>query len=1176
MKNRRPLHAALVVLLLILESLPLLGPPRSVYAQDQVYFQAPSTSSGLSQAYQVGDGVTSSGTVGGQAAIIVSPYGYAYFNVSDSFMLNGNYTYAAIQVEYYDGSYRSQGDTQFYIEYDSSAGLATSAKKAYLNNTGSWKTYTFYLSNVYFGNRLNTADFRVSFWGGDGSYLLAIHKVTVTRSSSSLVPSYASASNVSFQSPDTEANQQGLYLINNGDGHTTSNASYGRTGTQVSSSNYAYLDVDDSYIYQGNHPNVAVAISFYDSGTGRFIVQYDAATDTWANSTQVLLGNSSTWVTRTVYLSNAYLGTRQNNISDLRIVFFPDGTAYRLVFDRVVVTRDVSAPDYSGATSVSFQAPSTANGLTLMNVSDGVTSQVTQGGRSTIQVSSSGYAYFDVDNTFMYQGNYKDATIEVSYFDQGYGFFYLQTDSNPNYPSQWAADSAYVQSFNLNLQSNNVFYLTNTSTWLTATFNLSHLYFGNRQLVSIADFRIVYPLSGDATTANMGYLLAFDRVVVTRSSNPLDRSGRFEGNYRGYGDPEVVWVGLGQVNDGGHGLWQYNVGDGASTSAVQGGEPSRINTTYGYLYFDVNDNYILNGNAYNVYVTVDYFDNGSNIFWLEYDATGQTFKPSEAVGRSASNTWKKYTFYLSDAYFGNRLNGGTDIRITAPQKDLYVKAVYVMRASGPYVRPRGPVPARLESFSSRERVVASYFYPGFDYFYPSLMPSVTMAPTNPSGYSWRSVASWRQALEDMKAAKIDIVLPWYLGSTASGAYGGVQQVKNLVAAAQQVSNPPKIGLFVDTFVLYDEGVMKPRNTLQDIDTASGRAMFFKYIEDFYSQVPYSLWALVDGRPLIVLYSPAGQVGNYNAATIQFLVGRFQNSFGMPPYLVADINWDADRSRGIQVQDWFAWSAALYPSGYAPFQNNTASVGPGFNDGTRVRAREGGAFYSRSWDPIIGKGMHLALIETWNYAVEGTAIYDSQQYGRQYITATASYAQSFKGANYTTAPSATITLGPTNTTAGIYQHDAGTDGQTVSASVGGLNARRTTGTYMYFSVHDSFSFNNVTPVSITVKYWDANTAQGGVDSFVIQYDGGEGAYSPTTSTEANTVLIKDRGSTQTWKTRTFTFNNAIFGNRELAKNDFRLVLTASGTLYVSEVSIALAPYTNKLLLPIIFRTYPGGW
>lgn len=84
------------------------------------------------------------------------------------------------------------------------------------------------------------------------------------------------------------------------------------------------------------------------------------------------------------------------------------------------------------------------------------------------------------------------------------------------------------------------------------------------------------------------------------------------------------------------------------------------------LYLRLPDSYRYGGIP-NAAITVEYADIGTDTFGLDYDAAGpwdgaHVFKLAGVVTKQNTGTWKRKTFYVSDAYFGGR-QGGADFRI---------------------------------------------------------------------------------------------------------------------------------------------------------------------------------------------------------------------------------------------------------------------------------------------------------------------------------------------------------------------------------------------------------------------------------------------------------------------------------------------------------------------------------
>jgi Dockerin type I domain/Putative Ig domain len=120
------------------------------------------------------------------------------------------------------------------------------------------------------------------------------------------------------------------------------------------------------------------------------------------------------------------------------------------------------------------------------------------------------------------------------------------------------------------------------------------------------------------------------------------------------------------------GLTNTQVGDGDTTPASIGGRSCRVNINPAqdfYFYFNVSDAWAYQGNKPDVYVVVDYYDAGNSTLQLQYDSIGPDFsfyyKNAQIISLTNTNTWKHYTWHVTDAYFGNRQNSGADFRIAS-------------------------------------------------------------------------------------------------------------------------------------------------------------------------------------------------------------------------------------------------------------------------------------------------------------------------------------------------------------------------------------------------------------------------------------------------------------------------------------------------------------------------------
>ena len=117
------------------------------------------------------------------------------------------------------------------------------------------------------------------------------------------------------------------------------------------------------------------------------------------------------------------------------------------------------------------------------------------------------------------------------------------------------------------------------------------------------------------------------------------------------------------------GIYHYYGGDGATVAASKGGLDCRSTTTSSvkqYFYFNIDDGFAYNGSRQVVDITVHYFDNGTEALTLQYDSMGTSaYKDATLIRKTNSNTWKSYTWHLTDARLANRQNLGADFRIRA-------------------------------------------------------------------------------------------------------------------------------------------------------------------------------------------------------------------------------------------------------------------------------------------------------------------------------------------------------------------------------------------------------------------------------------------------------------------------------------------------------------------------------
>jgi hypothetical protein len=235
---------------------------------------------------------------------------------------------------------------------------------------------------------------------------------------------------------------------------------------------------------------------------------------------------------------------------------------------------------------------------------------------------------------------------------------------------------------------------------------------------------------------------------------------------------------------------------------------------------------------------------------------------------------------------------------------------------GPYVHLTDADFAGSSTFSTNTPLVTtSYFYWYDSYSNAHLVDgdgtdALTDHPPTLTDFSYKSKSWHVTQLTDMMSAGIDILLPVYWGApsernpTTSANYWSYAGLGPLVTARSELvqagKQPPFIGLFYDTSTLqynsWGEHI--------DLTTNRGREWFYESIRDFFSLIPPRHWAMIDGKPVIFLYSSAFAVA-HDQSSIDYVRQAFARDFGgRVPYIVREISWRA------QSDNVYAWGGAL--------------------------------------------------------------------------------------------------------------------------------------------------------------------------------------------------------------------------------------------------------------------------
>ena len=157
-----------------------------------------------------------------------------------------------------------------------------------------------------------------------------------------------------------------------GDGDTTDinvGGQIARRNIDPNEDFYFYFAVADSFVFQGNQPELSITVDYFDSGTGTLALQYDSDNgDTlpafYKHGGSITLTGTNTWKQHTFQVNDAYFGNRQNQDADFRIFGGVSNTFY---LDRLQVTTSQTIPpiNVSGEIQIPKQSDWTLQGTAL-------------------------------------------------------------------------------------------------------------------------------------------------------------------------------------------------------------------------------------------------------------------------------------------------------------------------------------------------------------------------------------------------------------------------------------------------------------------------------------------------------------------------------------------------------------------------------------------------------------------------------------------------------------------------------------------------------------------------------------------------------------------------------------------------------------------------------------------
>lgn len=294
------------------------------------------------------------------------------------------------------------------------------------------------------------------------------------------------------------------------------------------------------------------------------------------------------------------------------------------------------------------------------------------------------------------------------------------------------------------------------------------------------------------------------------------------------------------------------------------------------------------------------------------------------------------------------------------------------------------------AFGAGDRLVMAFYYSWFDentWTYDKLsdLPSET--------YVSRDRAVMGRHIDQAKAAGIDaLILAWY------GPAGGSNQTEPNLAAMldEAAARDFKIGILFETNSPFFGGT-------GDVTAALQHAQNTHFNHPAYLRV--------DGRPVVYFWKPTlygvdawrnirSQVDpGYGSIWISEGVDTsyldvfdghhlYSNTWNPP----ADLH---------SVNQRYANDVAAARDRLGAYKFWVATAMPGYND-VKIRPgsgfaqdRQGGAYYTRSWDAAIASNPNWIVVNSFNEWPEGSYIEPSATYGDQFLGLTAQYGGQFK-------------------------------------------------------------------------------------------------------------------------------------------------------------------------------------
>ncbi|MFC4811921.1 glycosyl hydrolase family 28-related protein [Paenibacillus sp. GCM10023250] len=245
---------------------------------------------------------------------------------------------------------------------------------------------------------------------------------------------------------------------------------------------YFYFDVDDGFTENIANYDVDVSVDYYDAGSGKMVLQYDAqgANNSFKDAPLYAYGDTGSWQTHAYRLTDANFADRTGG-GDFRLGIEGGAASWSTNADlsvaKVTVTKTLKAAP-ADQVGITFGASPIEQGITARagdNPDGLVTGALNGKGYWQTNKAAPGdrtlYVYLSVDDGYLYDVQDQDVYVTVEYLDRGNGSFVLQYDA-----------------LSAPFKDSPLFAYKDSGQWKTHTFKLSDAKFANR--TNGADLRI--------------------------------------------------------------------------------------------------------------------------------------------------------------------------------------------------------------------------------------------------------------------------------------------------------------------------------------------------------------------------------------------------------------------------------------------------------------------------------------------------------------------------------------------------------------------------------------------------------------------------------------------------------------------------------------------------------------